>query len=206
MVNHSQPRKGAFQLSLGFIIGVVFAIVVLSLAVIWIQDLMGGVTDISEGLKEEASLKLEETFQETDENYAIWPTRKELTAGTKLAVSAGLKNNAMDGERHKFLVNIQPQSLPTGVTDTEVMSWIEWAKQSKTVNPNQNTNIPIYITVPHGAQSGTYIFRITGCSECSDPRCPPGGGTAGTITSSMCTPDSDYVWGASAEDFILVIE
>jgi len=198
----SAQDKGAFQLSLSFIIGVVFAIVLLSLAIFWAQDIFSGFTDISESLKQDAAQKLEETFQDTDENYALWPKRKEVEPGTILAVTAGIKNNAMDGERHPFVIGINQESGPGSI---DAMQWLEWAKSSKNVNPNEHTLIPILITVPRGITSGTYIFRITACSECTEPRCPPGG-TKGTVTSASCTPNSNYVWGAAAEDFILVVK
>jgi len=205
-MEHSEHRKGAFQLSLGFIIGVVFAIVLLSLAVLWIQGLIAGIEDISGDMIQQADQKLSETFQQTDQNYAVWPNSYETPPGKKIAVSAGLKNNAMDGGRHSFLVNVDIQSVPSTVTSTEVEAWMDWAKNSKTVNPNEHTQIPIHISIPHGAKSGTYIFRITGCSECKEPRCPIGGSASSSITTSMCTPNSDYVWGAAAEDFVLIVE
>lgn len=198
----SAQSKGAFQLSLSFIIGVVFAIVLLSLAIFWAQDIFKGFNDISESLKSDANQKLEETFQETDENYAIWPKRYEISPGTILAVTAGIKNNAMDGARHPFVIGVNQESGPGAV---DALQWLDWAKSTKNVNPNMNTKIPILITVPHGASSGTYIFRITACSECKEPRCPIGGAT-GTVTSDTCTPNSDFVWGAASEDFLLIVK
>jgi hypothetical protein len=202
-------KKGAFQLSLSFIIGVVFAIVLLSLAIFWAQDIFSGFTDISESLKQDAAQKLEETFQETDENYAIWPKRKEIDPGTILAVTAGIKNNAMDGARHDFVVGVEQESGPGFTKSTgagDVLHWLSWGQSAKLINPNQNSLIPILITVPHDATSGTYIFRITACSECEEPRCPPGGTTTNSITSTACTQNSVYVWGAAAEDFQLIIK
>lgn len=195
-------RIGAIDLSLGFVVTIVFAVVLLSLAVMWIQSMFAGFTDLSDQLKQESSLKLEETFQESDQNYDIWPNRYEVKPNTRLAVTAGIKNNAMDAKRHTFLVSVQKMSAPQG---TDPMKWLDWAKPSKTVNPNDNAKIPIQITVPPGTVTGTYIFRITACSECAEPRCPPGGQAAASITQAMCTPDSLYVWGAASEDFVLII-
>jgi len=203
MVAFFSREKGAFQLSLSFIIGVVFAIVLLSLAIFWAQDIFQGFTDISESLKQDAAQKLEETFQESDENYAIWPSRYEVSPGTVLAVTAGVKNNAMDGAKHSFVIGVKQESGPGSIDATQ---WLDWAKSPKKVNPNENTKIPILITVPHAITSGTYIFRITACSECKEPRCPPGGNTVSTVTSNACDPNGENVWGAAAEDFHLIIK
>jgi len=195
-------RKAAFQLSLGFIIAVVFAIILLTLSITWLQNMFSGIVDITETLRQEASIKLEETFQQTDDDYAIWPPEYQTGPGTKISVTAGIKNDAMDGKSHKYAVNTLVEVVPQGVSNDYVKSWITWIKSPKSITANSYDKIPIDITIPDGAKKGTYMFRIVACADIMSD--PPHASTS--VSADSCLADSNNIWGSSAKDFILRIE
>jgi len=191
----AKNRKGAFQLSLGFIITVVFAIVLLSLAIVWLQGLIGGIEDISNQLIQQAGVKLDETFQDSEVNFAIWPPDGppyQVPVGTKMAVVAGIRNDAADSQAHTFGVLIERVSEPSGATTMPVL---ESVPPPKTVPfRGDPAKFPLLITIPEGATQGVYIYRITACSDADDygSDCPD------SIT------DAPELWG-TAKDFVLEV-
>ena len=198
------PRKGAIELSLGFIVAVVFAVVLLSLAIMWIQGMFSGITQLGDDLTQQSQTKLQETFSETNSNFAIWPNRYELAAGRELKMSAAIKNNANDGNTHNFVINVVPATVSDAVCAggdlascpeiaTSMAKWVSGFKM-----PPQSTQInsiktfPISVTVPSNAVKGTYIFSVVACQE--------------PITSySACTPQT-LNWGGSAQDLSITVK
>ena len=200
MAAFSGNRRGAFQLSLSFIIGVVFAIVLLSLAVIWIQDLMGGMGQIGTDLTDQAHTKLVETFEQTTEDFAIWPPQYTVKAGEFLKMAAGIKNDAVDGMSHNFVINIMVEEVPAGVNKNYVKNWITFIKPAKTIAIGRSNEIPITFQVPNNAIKGIYLFRITSCYDRTHS------GATVTPNSDNCMPTSDNMWGPSAQDFVMTVE
>lgn len=158
--------KGAFQLSLGFIVGVVFAIVLLSLAVVWIQGLIGDITIVTDDLTQEGKNKIKDAFRDVKTNFAIYPDEWELERGHSLKLLAGIINRHEDSSRHNFVINVFPQS-PADNT------WFN-PNEFNTPLPTQFDSIvefPITITPPASAPAGTYVFRIITCMDASFAQC-----------------------------------
>ena len=63
MVKRNQ--KGAIELSLGFIVTVVFAVVLLSLAIMWVRGMFGNIDIIAVDLTRQAQDEISATFSET---------------------------------------------------------------------------------------------------------------------------------------------
>jgi hypothetical protein len=186
----AKNKKGAFQLSLGFIITVVFAVVLLSLGLVWLRGAITGITDLTEQLQQQAGVELDKVFQETTVNFAIWPPDGpvfEVGPGTRLAVVAGVRNDAGDGNQHTFGVYIE---APSGFGGTVQQI------ANKPIANGQNAKFPLIINVPEAHPDGEFIFRITSCSDYVDPgagSCPESGIGA-------------HLWGGSAKDFVLSIQ
>jgi len=187
-------------MSLGFIVTIVIAVVMLSLVLSWMRGMFGGVTDLTDTLQQEAINNLRNAFQQQTGNFYIYPPDYTVSPNTRLPVVAGIKNDAPDGKPHEFVVGVQIEEVPTGVNPDDVMGWLTWAKSAKMIPPNQDDRISISIMVPSNAVKGTYIFRITPCSDIDI--------TTNTVTAvpsaSQCTPTSNNIW-ASAKDFVLTV-
>lgn len=203
-LNNMKSNKGAIELSLGMIVAVVFAIVLLSLALGWLTGLIGGITDMTETMKQEAQAKLKQTFRETNENFDIWPPNSEVGPKTRIAVVAGVKNNAEDGKNHNYVFNIKVSKVPDDANKARVNSWLTWSgEEVMSIRSEGDTEVPITIEIPSTAVKGTYIFTIIACTDFeSDSE------QKITLTKDSykeCLPDSLNIWGSSAKQFTLSV-
>lgn len=200
-------RKAAIQLSLGFIVAVVFAVVLLSLALTWLHGIFGGFTTITDDLTQQAQNKLIETFERTNSNFAVWPNRYTLKRGKGVKFSVGIRNNAEDGLDHTFVINIIPAaaskdvcpegdvrycSAPGGESLYDFMlDWVTWDRSSSVIQINSVGYKTIEIRPDSNARLGTYIFNIVACKDMS--------------SYTSCTPQT-LNWGGSAKQFTLTLE
>jgi hypothetical protein len=155
-------RKGAFQLSLGFIVAVVFAVILLTLAITWVNQIMGQIGVLTDDLTQQASEKLKETFAETDQRFSIWPDEYALSRGHALKMLAGIINREPDSDRHEYSILV--------VSNNQKEEWIDdsaYINQRFSVQFNKILEIPITITPTPDAQSGTYTFWVYACIDLS---------------------------------------
>ncbi len=199
-------RKAAIQLSLGFIVAVVFAVVLLSLSLTWLQGIFAGFTGITNDLTQQAQNKLRQTFEETNSNFAIWPNRYDLKRGEELKMSAGIKNNAEDGLSHSFVINVIPATVSENVCDKDkltdcsapvggnlynyMLHWVTWDKFSSVIQINQVGYKTISIKPDSQAKLGTYIFNVVACKDMSNYQ--------------QCTQDT-LNWGGAAQQLAITL-
>jgi hypothetical protein len=131
----------------------------------------------------QAQSRLKDTFQATQNNFAIWPDRFSLNKGGELKMSAGIKNNANDGNYHQFVINIVPANASIsscasgdinsctgsgGKTLKDFMQdWILWENQPVVVQINYTGFKAIKVTVPQNAALGNYTFNVIACVDVS---------------------------------------
>jgi len=176
-------KKGAIELSLGFIVTVVFAVVLLSLAIVWIRGMFINIDVIAVDMTRQAQEEISKTFSETSSNFAVRPARPDVIRGTKLIVQAGLKNNDPSGKSLNFVVNIKAGNTNTQVTKEKMATWITQATETY-AGPNEIAYRDIIITIPKDAETGSYMFDVFACaSETSAP------------TQSSCDTTSSSRWG-----------
>jgi hypothetical protein len=131
----------------------------------------------------QAHAKLQETFQMTQSNFAVWPDSFNLYRGGELKMSAGVKNNANDGQDHEFTINIVPANasinscasgdinscnVPGGKSLKDFMQdWVSWDNQPGIVQINKTDLKAISVIVPQSAALGNYTFNIIACLDVS---------------------------------------
>jgi hypothetical protein len=201
------PRKGAIELSLGFIVAVVFAVVLLSLAIYWLNQVMGGIGGLTDDLTQQAQSKLQETFQSSQNNFAIWPDRYSLDKGRELKMSAGIKNDADDGEPHRFVINVIPAAASQGpcpggdlascpTVKSSMEDWVTGFTGPVLIQSNKLGYRTISVKIPNNAVSGTYIFNVVACGDIQpDP-----------ITSSLACTETTLNWGSSAQQLTITVK
>jgi hypothetical protein len=176
-------KKAAIEMSLGFIIAVVFAVVLLSLSIMWLRDMMGGAGGLTTDLTSQARNELQRTFGGTGESFAIFPSSYDLEAGKGIRLLGGVKNNANDGKDHRFVINVLPSAAgnevcpggeiagcsgPSGGTLEEfMMTWITWDRSPKPVKIGQTGDMWIEVKAPNNAVKGTYMFNVYACYDFS---------------------------------------
>jgi len=200
-------KRGAVEVSVGFIIVIIFAVILLSLAIVWLRGTIEQITGLTTDLTQQAQSKLTETFRQATANFAVWPNQYELEPGKKLIMSGGVKNNAPDGLKHNFVINVIPVAAsqdvcPTGDIETcttaggETMktfmeSWITADKGPTQIEINGIWFPKITISPPPHTQKGDYIFNAVACVD----KYNPGECTRTTLN-----------WGGSAQSIIVTIK
>ena len=112
------------QMSLGFIIAVVFAVVLLSLAIVWLRGMMENVSGLTVDLTQQARNELSDTFKQTRSNFAIWPTRQDMDRGETLILSAGVKNNDPDGDDKWCFVEVECTATDSSGSCDNADGWV----------------------------------------------------------------------------------
>jgi hypothetical protein len=210
----ARNEKGAFQLSMGFIIAVVFAIVLLSLTLAWVRGLFGGVSSLTEDLTQQAQSNLRDAFRETGSNFAVWPTQYALDRGAGVKLSSGIENDARDGLTHYFKINVLPSAVSnnvltsSGCTSLEacpslqqtIPTWVTVDPAAKPGVIGQTLFSPVDITVPGNAISGTYIFSVYACFDGSSSS--PSAGQV-PVTCDATVP-AENVWANPVQLVITV--
>jgi len=209
--------KAAFELSLSFIIIIVFSVVVLGLAIAWIQGLIPGITAITEDLTQQARAKIQETFQESQNNFAIWPNQYRIKPANSIKMSAGINNNADDGENHIYVINVIPAAASNNVCPTDdintctspdkttklidyLKNWLTVDRSSGTVQINTVGYKDFTVTVKGNAIKGTYIFNVVACFDENIET-----GSKVTPTSSTCTQTSKNLW-SNPQPLTIIVE
>ncbi|MBN2101886.1 MAG: hypothetical protein JW716_03380 [Candidatus Aenigmarchaeota archaeon] len=192
-----KDRKGAFQLSLGFIIGLIFAVILLTLSISWIQGTFVSMEGLTTDLTGNAKDTLSKTFEQTKTNFDVSPSYFELAPGDGLKFSAGVKNDHKDGNTHTFVIRAFPGTAESIIVDgwscddfetctdlqEEMASWITYIKAADNVPGNEKMMRDITIKFPNNVRKGDYMFRVIACIDKSHTECEAGNwGSAKTIT------------------------
>jgi hypothetical protein len=159
-------RKAAMQMSLGFIVAIVFAVVFLSLAVVWVTQFMQSITPLTDDLIQDARVQIRDTFSRTDTKFSVYPQEWELDRNRVLKMLAGLINKEADSTTHRFVVNV---ITTPNEYDVDTESWINRGEFSvqQPVPFNSVGEFPITIT-PGSARTGTYTFYVIACMTDAD--------------------------------------
>ncbi len=179
-------RKAAMQMSLGFIIAVVFAVVLLSLAIVWLRGMMENVGGLTIDLTQQARNELSDTFKQTRSNFAIWPKRQDMERGKTLVLSAGVKNNDPDANNKWFYVDVECAAADSPVSNAKAMAedWITVPETAAFAKSNDVVYRDITINVPNDAPEGNYIFDVIVCHWDSSP------------SSLSCDSSSNNLWAS----------
>ena len=157
--------KGAIQMSIGFIVAIVFAVILLSLFITWMQGFFGQINVITDDLTQEASVKIKDTFRNTESNFAIYPNEWSLDRGHELKLLAGVVNRDPDSQKHDFVINIVP-------TDAATASWYDPNDFNQKLPTEFGASVEFPITItPVGATAKTYVFYIIACKDKDFSQC-----------------------------------
>ena len=99
-------KKGSYQISLGMIVGVVFAVIILGLGISWIVSTMKGITSISDSAIEQAKTNI---LQGTTDRATVLKGKSTIKANEKLEVAIVVGNTY--SQPRKFLVVLKGDDL-----------------------------------------------------------------------------------------------
>jgi len=178
-------KKGAIQLSLGFIVAVVFAVVLLSLAVTWLRGMIGTVSSLTDDLTQKAHDTLSETFNTGTTNFAIYPSEYKLSPGRGVKLSVGVKNDDRDGSPHNFVIHVYPAMASSDVVSSygcasfaacsdlqkDMNDWATYSFESYRIQPNLFRFWDMSVTVPNNVRKGIYQYDIVACEDNDYTQC-----------------------------------
>ncbi|MEE9323144.1 MAG: hypothetical protein V3U72_01235 [Candidatus Aenigmarchaeota archaeon] len=166
-------KKGAIQLSLGFIVMIVFAVILLSLAIVWIRGMMESVTWLTEQQIASAEAELAEVFEQQQTVFALSRTRIDnppAVRGKAYAIAIGFKNNldssklASDNTAY-FGADVSAIGGPSD-TLSEYEGWIDCVPKSIWVEKGDIVGrILCSFTAPSVTDAGTYTYMFEGCTS-----------------------------------------
>ncbi len=169
-------RKGAFQLSLSFIIVVVFAVIVLSLAIAWIQGIFGTLNPLTHSVTDVARQELLDRIAQSDSRVGIAaPDVTQWNRGETGSYAVGVKNINSDRDV-RFTMNVYLEEIGGALAGKSVAAYSspvrKWLTFSDTVfvESSGSATSDVVIQPPANAEKGIYMFRIVVCdsSVCTD--------------------------------------
>ncbi len=173
--NRNTKRKGAIELSLGFIVMIVFAVVLLSLAIVWLRGMMESVSGLTESQIASANAELDEVFQRQLTVFALSKSiinNPPATRGKAYPISVGFKNNLdtskLDSQGNAyFAVDVTAIGGPGDEAKLEeYQKWIDckpktiWVQKGDVIG-----RIVCSFTAAASADMGTYSYMFEGCTS-----------------------------------------
>ena len=218
-------RKGAFELSVGFIVIIIIAVVLLTLGVTWLNQIFPQITGMTNDLFQKGSDSLQKTFQQSSQSFAIYPSQYDLGRGQSLRMAAGVRNNAPDSLDHNFVINVVPAAVSSdvlrnygcttldGCTSINIDgrstslkafmgSWAAWTSTPFIVKKTESLIMPVTIKVPTSAPAGTYQFGFVACKSTSSTD----SGSDVVSSFDLCRPTSTSVWGSGVQTVDILVK
>jgi hypothetical protein len=164
-------RKGAFQVSMGFIIAVVFAVVLLSLALSWLSGFMGQIGDVTHKVTEVARTELINKIAQTGATVGIAaPPVTSWNRGETGSFAVGIKNKFTDQSK-TFSINVYLEQLGGNLAGTsasskaqEVSNWMTYSF-TEFVEAGGSATSDLILKPAANADSGIYKFRVLICES-----------------------------------------
>lgn len=164
-------QKGAIELSLGFIVAVVFAVVLLSLALLWLQGMFNPIKDITHKTTEIATQQL--LTQLSTGNKKVGIAAPDVTTwrrGETGSFALGIKNDDVNNQKtyypFVYLESLGGDLKDTPVTSiqTDVNKWISLNPITLPLDPNSKDTLAVIIKPTGNAATGIYLFRACACT------------------------------------------
>jgi hypothetical protein len=173
-------RKGAFELSLSFIIIIVFAVIVLSLAIAWIQGIFDVLNPLTHSVTDVARTELLDRIAKSDARVGI--AAPDVTAwnrGETGSYAVGVRNIRSDVDK-TFSMNVYLEEIGGALDPSQisyyrnnVKNWLTFSKKVFVAKSSSATS-DIVIKPPADADTGIYMFRVVVCdaASCTDLSSP----------------------------------
>jgi hypothetical protein len=186
-------RKGAVEISMGFIITIVIAVVFLSLVLSWLSGMTGQVGELTHKVTDVARTELINKIAQTGATVGIAaPPVTNWKRGETGSFAVGITNKYADQSK-TFRMNVYLQELggslagtPASTLDVETQGWLTYTKDVF-VEPGASASVDVIMKPSAGATTGIYLFRVAICE-----------------TSTVCSLQSPDIYGS--ESFAIEIE
>jgi hypothetical protein len=171
-----KERKAAIDLSLGFIVTVVFAVVLLGLALTWVSGIFTPLNQITYKVTDVAIQNLMKDMNTGNKKVGIAaPAVTTWKRGETGSYVLAVKNTDVN-QKHTFFANVYLENLGGELSGTnpstmsDVNGWITLSPTSLPLDPNDRDVINVIIKPVSNADTGIYSFRACVCTS-NDPSC-----------------------------------
>lgn len=193
----SGQKKGAIELSLGFIVAVVFAVVLLSLSLTWLSGMFNPIKDITHKTTEIATKQLLDQLSTGNKKVGVAaPDVTTWRRGETGSFALGVKNDDINNEK-TYYPYVYLEDLGGDLKGSDIVSmqndvnrWISIAPTTLTLDPNQKDTMAVIIKPGGSASTGIYIFRACVCTEYDK--------TCHTISPGVYDSKSASLYGCSS--------
>lgn len=169
-------KKGAFQLSLGLIVIVVFAVLLLSLSISWLTGLIGTIEELTYKTTDVAQKRLLDQLAQDGNRVGIAsPPITKWNRGESGSFALGIRNEEVDSPNNYFvnvyLEDVSDNLLPFNqAIQNTANSWIS-GSTSTDISPGGSETVDVIIAPPTNAKPGLYSFRAAVCKEFESGNC-----------------------------------
>ena len=188
-------RKADFQMSMGLIVAVVFAIILLSLSITWIQGLFSDIATITHKTTDVAQQQLLKELASSGKKVGIAaPAVTTWGKGETGSYSVGIKNTDVD-KAHTYYVNVYLEAVGGDLSDESVSSvdneydvnsgWLTYPA-AKDIADGDREIIDLIIKPTMGSGSGIYTFTIAVCDKDNEM------GYTGYLNCKTTSPNLNY--------------
>jgi hypothetical protein len=174
-------RKAAIQMSLGFIVAIVFAVILLSLSLSWITNIFPTIEDITHKVTDTARDELLRRMSTSGEKVGLAaPAVTEWRRGETGSYAVGIKNQDANSQL-KAYINVYLSQLGGDLAGASVSSyasgvdsWLTYARASdgdfEVVDPSGQKTTDLIIRPDTSAATGIYRFTVVVCTStpCTD--------------------------------------
>ena len=153
-------KKAAFQMSLGMVVALVFAVVLLTLAIAWIQGMFSSIEDITYKVTDTAKdLMMSELASGSNKVGLAAPAMLEWGRGESGSFALGIRNSESANQYFTMQIIIE-QVNPSTNDFTKVTSGFVYPKDNLLVAPFESNAFNVILQPSPDASPGHYLFRI----------------------------------------------
>jgi len=156
-------------MSMGFIVAIVFAVILLSLAITWIQGLFVQIRELTYETTDIAKENLLDNIAKTGKNVGLAaPAVSEWRRGETGSYAIGIRNDQTDKE-NTYYANVYLDSAGGGLTFSSVLAdeVNQWLTEipPRFIPAGESDTVDIVIKPFADAQLGIYTFTVAVCKE-----------------------------------------
>ncbi|MBU1135035.1 MAG: hypothetical protein KKG13_00780 [Nanoarchaeota archaeon] len=170
-------RKAAFQMSLGMIVALVFAVILLTVSIAWINDVFDDITGVSKQVTDIAMQNLLDDMSSSGKKVGIAaPDLTTWKRGDTGSFAIGVRNDdPIQSKVYRMKIywdysTEDPSKIPSDLQIKEVERTLDYGGGTIFREAGGSNTDLVKVTIPTTAISGaSYLFRVIVCKDIAQP-------------------------------------
>lgn len=158
-------KRGAIQLTMGFLVTIIISIVLLALGILFLRQLVTGAEEIKLDLDQQTESQLASLLDQ-GQQIAIPFNTQTIRRGNSHIFGIGILNIQEQGifelsvTLSKAVDTANNEFPAQTIRNLNIPAWLRYDASGFQLNKNERQSIPLLIQIPTNAPSGTYIFNV----------------------------------------------